>query len=162
MSSDPQGNLQTRIHPFRSPTPSITVKSGRSRKGKILKAPRITKRRRRIRKELRGASYELARLLDRWKTAHINAGLNRMSRIEDSSLPKPSFPTKKSDSRVLRGCCGAQMIYGPGPSTRGESKGPSRGGLWPELDRIAFGCCRGQFGPRQTQSSPVERRVKMV
>ena len=22
------------------------------------------------------------------------------------------------------------MIYGPGPSTRGESKGPSRGGLW--------------------------------
>ena len=48
------------------------------------------------------------------------------------------------------------------PIYPGESKGPSRGGLWPELDRITFGCCRGQFGPRQTQSSPVERRVKMV
>ena len=34
--------------------------------------------------------------------------------------------------------------------------------VWPELDRIAFGCCRGQFSPRQTQSSPSERRVKMV
>ena len=48
------------------------------------------------------------------------------------------------------------------PIYLGESKGPSRGGLWPELDRIAFGCCRGQFSPRQTQSSPAERRVKMV
>ena len=25
--------------------------------------------------------------------------------------------------------CGAQVIYRPGPFTRGESKGPSRGGL---------------------------------
>ena len=30
------------------------------------------------------------------------------------------------------------MIYGPGPFTQGESKGPSRGGLWPKLDKIAF------------------------
>ena len=39
--------------------------------------------------------------------------------------------------------CGAQMIYGPGPSTQGESKGPSRGGLWPKFDKIAFGYRRG-------------------
>ena len=43
----------------------------------------------------------------------------------------------------LFGSYGAQMIYGPGPSTQGESKGPSRGGLWPELDKIAFGYRRG-------------------
>ena len=46
------------------------------------------------------------------------------------------------------------MVYGPGPSTRGESKGPSRGGLWPNLDKIAYGYRRGQFSPRQTQSTP--------
>ena len=46
------------------------------------------------------------------------------------------------------------MIYGPGPSTRGESKGPSRGGLRPKLDKIAFGYHRRQVGPRQTQSTP--------
>ena len=39
--------------------------------------------------------------------------------------------------------CGAQMVYGPGPSTQGESKGPSQGGLWPKLDKIAFGYRRG-------------------
>ena len=39
--------------------------------------------------------------------------------------------------------CGVQMIYGPGPSIRGESKGPSRGGLWPKLDKIAFEYRRG-------------------
>ena len=63
---------------------------------------------------------------------------------------------------MLKLVCGAQMIYGPGPSTRGESKGPSRGRLWPKLNKIAFGYCRGQFSPRQTQSSPPERRVKTV
>ena len=50
-----------------------------------------------------------------------------------------------------------QVIYGPGPSTRGESKGPSRGGLWPKPDKIkhrmASGYCRGQFGPRQNLKS---------
>ena len=35
--SDLQGNLQIKIHPFRSPTPSITVKFRSSRKGEILK-----------------------------------------------------------------------------------------------------------------------------
>ena len=37
MCSDLQGNLQTWIRPFHSPTPSKTVEYGRSRKGKILK-----------------------------------------------------------------------------------------------------------------------------
>ena len=59
-----------------------------------------------------------------------------------------------------------QVIYGPGPSTRGESKGPSREGLWPKPDKIkhkiALGYSRGQFSPWQTQSSPPERRVKTV
>ena len=58
-------------------------------------------------------------------------------------------------------------LWGPndlwaGPIYPGESKGPSRGGLRPGLDRITFGCSRGQFGPRQTQSSSAERRVEMV
>ena len=46
------------------------------------------------------------------------------------------------------------MIYGPGPSTRGEPKDPSRGGLWPKLDKISFRYRRGQFSPRQTQGTP--------
>ena len=49
------------------------------------------------------------------------------------------------------------MIYGSGPSTRGESKGPSRGGLQPKLDKVAYGYRRGQFSPRQTQS-PTRKR----
>ena len=56
--------------------------------------------------------------------------------------------------------CGAQMIYGPDPSTRGESKGPSRGRLWPKLDKIAFGYCRGQFSPRQTPKFPPRKKGK--
>ena len=35
------------------------------------------------------------------------------------------------------------MIYGPGPSTQEESKGPSRGGLWPKFNEIAIGYRRG-------------------
>ena len=59
------------------------------------------------------------------------------------------------------------LLWGPNdlwarPIYPGESKGPSRGGLRPELDRITFGGSRGQFGPRQTQSSSAERRVEMV
>ena len=80
-----------------------------------------------------------------------------MSCNKGSVLPKPSFPTRRSDSRVLKGYCGAQVIYGPDPFTRGESKGPSRGGLWPKLNnimhKIALGYSRGQFSSRQTQKS---------
>ena len=53
----------------------------------------------------------------------------------------------------------AQIIYGPGPFTRGGTKGPSREGLWPKLDKIALGYRRGQFNPRQTQS-PTGKRGK--
>ena len=85
-----------------------------------------------------------------------------MSHKNGSVLPKP-FPTQRSDSRVLRGYCGAQLIYGPCPFTRGESKSPSRGGLWPKPDnikhKIALGYSRGQFSPRQTQS-PTGKRGK--
>ena len=53
--------------------------------------------------------------------------------------------------------CGAQVIYGPGPFTRGESKGPSRGGLWLKPDnikhKIALGYSRGQFSPQQNPKS---------
>ena len=53
--------------------------------------------------------------------------------------------------------CGAQVIYGPGPSARGESRGPSRGGLWPKPDKIkhkkSLGYIQGQFGPRQNLKS---------
>ena len=45
------------------------------------------------------------------------------------------------------------MVYGPGPSTQGESKGPSRGGLWPNINKTAFGHRRGYFSPRQTHST---------
>ena len=48
------------------------------------------------------------------------------------------------------------IIYGPDPFTRGESKSPSRGGLWPKLNnkkhKIALGYSRGQFSPRQIQN----------
>uniref|UniRef100_A0A7N2N8H2 Bidirectional sugar transporter SWEET n=1 Tax=Quercus lobata TaxID=97700 RepID=A0A7N2N8H2_QUELO len=46
------------------------------------------------------------------------------------------------------------FLLGPDPSTRGESEGPSRGGLRPKLDKIAYGYRRGQLSPRQTQSPP--------
>ena len=47
----------------------------------------------------------------------------------------------------------------PGPFTCEEAKGPSRGGLWPKLDKIALGFSRRQFSPRQTQS-PTGKRGK--
>ena len=79
-----------------------------------------------------------------------------MSHNKGSVLPKPPFPTKRLDSRVLRGYCGAQIICGSSPFTRRGSKGPSRGGIWPKHNnikpKIALGYSRGQFSPRQTQS----------
>ena len=48
------------------------------------------------------------------------------------------------------------IVYGPSPFTRGESKGPSRGRLWPKLNNIkhviAMGYSRGPLSPWQTQS----------
>ena len=86
-----------------------------------------------------------------------------MSHNKGSVLPKPPFPTKRSDSRVLRGYCGAQIIYGLDPFTYGESTGPSRGGLWPKpgkiKHKIALGYSRGQFNHWQTQS-PTRKRGK--
>ena len=80
-----------------------------------------------------------------------------MSHNKGSALLKPPFPTKRLDSRVLRGYCGAQVIYGPGPFTCGESKGPSRGGLWFKPDntkhKIVLGYSWGQFSPRQNPKS---------
>ena len=55
------------------------------------------------------------------------------------------------------------IVYGPGPFTRRESKGPSRRELWPKANnveyRIALRCRRGPLSPRQTQS-PIEERDK--
>ena len=55
------------------------------------------------------------------------------------------------------------IIYGPGPLAPGESKGPNRKRLWFELKnispRMARRCSRGQFSPRQTQSS-IEKKGK--
>ena len=56
------------------------------------------------------------------------------------------------------------IVYRPGPFTRGGSKGPSQGGLWPKLNnikhKIALGYSRGQFSPRQTQSPTGEKGQK--
>ena len=84
-----------------------------------------------------------------------------MSHNKCSVLPKPPFPTKRLDSRVLRGYCGAKIIYGPGPFTRGESKGPSRGGLWPKLDKYKTQDSL-EIQPRTVQSSadPKSHRKK--
>ena len=38
-----------------------------------------------------------------------------MSRSKCSELSKPPYPTKRSDSRVLRGYCGAQQYMGHAP-----------------------------------------------
>ena len=53
------------------------------------------------------------------------------------------------------------IVYGPGPFTRRESKGPSRRGLWPKPNnvkhKIALRYRRGPLSPRQTQSPTGER-----
>ena len=55
------------------------------------------------------------------------------------------------------------IVYGLSLFTRGESKGPSRGGLWPKLNnikhKIALGYSRWPLSPRQTQS-PIGKRGK--
>ena len=53
------------------------------------------------------------------------------------------------------------IIYGSGPLTHGESKGPSQRRLWPKLSNIkhkmARRCSRRHFSPRQTQRSTEKR-----
>ena len=52
-----------------------------------------------------------------------------------SVLLKPPFPTKRLDSRVLRGYCGAQMIYGPGHQPRENPKAQAEEGYGPNSTR---------------------------
>ena len=51
-----------------------------------------------------------------------------MSRNEGSELPKPPFPTKRSDSRVLRGYCGAQQYMGQAHLFTGSLKAQAEEG----------------------------------
>ena len=85
------------------------------------------------------------------------------ARLLVGSTKGKNLEIKKKKSIMLLLSLWGPIVYGPGPFTRRESKGPSRGGLWPKPNnvkhRIALRYRRGPLSPRQTQS-PTEERGK--
>ena len=97
------------------PTPFATVGSEDPREG----APRVLKRQRTPR------DWKKECLLI-WHVSHVNGKIQILVeyRIWASydvgpTLPKPSSPTKKSGSRILRGCCGAREFTAQAHPTLG-------------------------------------------
>ena len=83
-------------------------------------APRALKRRGRRVSKSRGTSHNLANLPYEWKNTDTNKVQNWASHGLSPTSPKPSSPTRRSDSRILRGYCGAgefmvlaHLIIGP-------------------------------------------------
>ena len=78
-------------------------------------------------------------------------------------ITKTHISNPEVGQQGFEGLLWGPIVYGPDPFTRGESKGPSRGGLWPKPNnikhKIALGYSRGPLSPRQTQS-PTGKRGK--
>src|SRR6266568_1045094 len=76
-------------------------------------------------------------------------------------ITKTPLSNQEVGQQGFEGLLWGPIVDGPGPFTHGESKSPSRGGLWPKLHnikhKVALGYSRGQFSPRQTQSSTGKR-----
>jgi len=76
-----------------------------------------------------------------------------MGHIEGPGLPKPSFPTRKSDRRVLRGYCGAQQFVDQAHLSLERPKAQSEESCGPssttQSTKQFLGSSRGQFSPRQ-------------
>ena len=56
---------------------------------------------------LKGMSYNPTHLPGKWRDSNINEGQSWASHDVGPTSPKPSSPTKRSSSRILRGYCGA-------------------------------------------------------
>ena len=55
------------------------------------------------------------RSLGRWRGSGTHGGQDLTSHDEDPKTSKPSSPSEKSDSRILRGYCGAKGLGNPDP-----------------------------------------------
>ena len=103
------------------PTLSTTLRFEYPREG----APRALKRRGcRVSKSI-GMSHNPAHLLCKWRNTNINKVHSWASHNLSPTSPKPSSPTKRSGSRILRGYCGAEEFVVPahfaiGPKTQAE------------------------------------------
>ena len=73
----------------------------------------------------RGMSHNPTRLLCKWRNPDINEVQSWASHGLGLTSPKPSFPTTRSGSRILRGYCGAGEFVVPahfilGPKAQAE------------------------------------------
>ena len=93
--------------------------------------PRTLKQERRDVSKTKEMSYDRECFPSKLKDTDNNEGQSWASHDTGLTLPKPSSPTKGSDSRILRGYCGAKEIvtlthFTLGPKARAEM-GYSRG-----------------------------------
>ena len=92
--------------------------------------------------------------LGRWRDVNINKGLSWMSCNKGLVLPKPSSPTKRLDSRVLRGYCGAQWSVGQAHLLVGVQRPKPRKVMAQARQykyEVALGHSRGRFTPRHNR-----------
>ena len=75
--------------------------------------------------KIKGMSHDWERFPSKLKDTDINEGQNWASHDIGPTSPKPSSPTKRSGSRILRGYCGAREFvtlahFTLGPKARAE------------------------------------------
>ena len=103
------------------PTPSETIGFGWPRKGDILKTLlKLWNGEDTAWENLKGMSHNPVHPPGKWRDTDINEGQSWVSHAVSPTSPKPSSPTKRSSSRILRGYCGvvefmtlAQFTLGP-------------------------------------------------
>ena len=99
----------------------------------------------------------------KWRDTDINDGQSWVSHDIGPTSPKPSSPTKRSGSRILRGYCGVREFvtlahFTLGPKARAEEKH-----CWGHIMKvqIAMRHSRGWFCPRHPVM-PLKERASTV
>ena len=106
--------------------------------------------------KIKGMSHDQERFPGKLKDTDINEGQSWASHDIGLTSPKPSSPTKRSGSRILRGYCRAREFvtlthFTLGPKARAE-EGYSRG----HIVKVQLALRRGQgwLYPRHPQGTP--------
>ena len=94
-------------------------------RGHIKNAPRALKHRGHCVSNSRGMSHNPAHLPCKWRNTDINKVQSWASHGLSPTSPKPSSPTRRSGSKILRGYCGAGEFmvlayFTIGPKTQAE------------------------------------------
>ena len=122
----------------------------------IKNAPRTLKCQRRDVSKTKGMSYDQECFSGKRKDIDINEGQRWASHDIGPTSPKPSSPTKRSGSRILRGYCGAREFVTQAHFILGPKAQAEEGYSWGHTMKvqIALRHSRGWLCPWHPQGAP--------